>query len=100
MDAAARVLGHMGKKLKTHEIHVRRSENGYIAKHLMRDKDGNSPTDGQRGEKEFNIDNVAQLASHMAEHMPDKQEPDEDDQAQAAPQPGPSAPITPPQPGQ
>lgn len=68
----------MGKKLKTHEIHLRRTENGYVAKHLMRDEHGNPPDDGQRGEKEYSFDSLANLASHFAEHMPEKESQAED----------------------
>jgi hypothetical protein len=67
----------MGKKLKTHEIHLRRTENGYVAKHILRDHNGNPPDDGQRGEKEYNFDSLANLASHFAEHMPENAAPDE-----------------------
>ena len=72
----------MGKKLQAHEIHVRRTaEKGkYIARHMLRDKDGNPPTDGQRSEAEYALNNPQELMAHMQQHMGDGQEPDEDDQ--------------------
>jgi hypothetical protein len=89
MEAAAKVLGHMGKRLRTHEIHLRRAENGYIAKHLLRDKEGNPPSDGQRAEREYTFDSLSNLAAHYAEHMPEKEGSDEDEGAgNAGPMPG------------
>lgn len=85
MESAAKVLGHLGKKLRTHSIHVRRTENGMVARHELRDEDNNPPMDGQHGEKEYNISNLAQLASHFAEHMPDPDKGPDGEQGEAQP---------------
>jgi hypothetical protein len=77
MEGVEKVLGSLGKKLKSHELHVRRSHNGgLIVRHDMRDEDGNLPTDGQKPDREYTIKNLAELASHFGTHMPD--EPDEE----------------------
>lgn len=86
-NAAAKILGNRGKKLHPQEIHVRRTaEKGkFIAKHVLRDKEGNSPMDGQRGEAEYSLSSPQELMAHMKQHMagPEPgQEPD-DDEAQA-----------------
>jgi hypothetical protein len=78
IDAARKILGNKGKKLFAHEAHIRRTENkGYIAIHKLRDRDGNPPVDGQRGEKEYALANAQELMNHLAGHMGDI--PDEDD---------------------
>jgi hypothetical protein len=71
----------MGKKLIAHEIHVRRTaEKGkYIARHMLRDKDGNPPTDGQHGEAEYALNNPQELMAHMQQHMGDEPEADPDE---------------------
>jgi len=75
-----KILGGKGKKLHAHEIHVRRTENkGYIARHMLRDKHGNYPMDGQRGEAEYALANHDELLSHMKDHMADI--PDEEETA-------------------
>jgi hypothetical protein len=81
-DAAAKVLGAKGKKLRPHEIHIRRTaEKGkFIAKHVLRDKDGNPPMDGQRSEAEYSLSSPQELMAHMQGHMGQDQEPDADDQ--------------------
>lgn len=70
-EAAAKVLGAKGKKLRAHEIHVRRTaEKGkFIARHDLRDKDGNPPMDGQRGEAEYPLTSPQELIAHMQQHM-------------------------------
>jgi hypothetical protein len=80
-EAAAKVLGSKGKKLRAHEIHVRRTaEKGkFIARHELRDKDGKPPTDGQRSEAEYSLSSPQELMAHMQQHM-GEQEPDQDDQ--------------------
>lgn len=79
-NAASKILGAKGKKLHTHEIHVRRTaEKGkYIAKHDLRDSNGNSPQDGQKAEAEYPLSSPQELMAHMQQHM--GQEPDQDDQ--------------------
>ena len=67
---ATKILGSKGKKLYPHEVHIRRAEKGaFIARHLLRDKHGNPPADGQRSEMEYAIPDAAALASHVQEHM-------------------------------
>jgi len=74
----SKILGSKGKKLSAHEIHVRRAQKGaFIAKHLLRDKDGNHPVDGQRGEAEYALSNADELMSHIKEHL--GAEPQEED---------------------
>lgn len=69
-DQVRKILGGKGKKLHTHEIHVRRTENkGYIARHDLRDRHGNHPSDGQRSEKEYALPDKAALLAHMEQHM-------------------------------
>lgn len=81
-EAAKKALGGKGKTLRAHEIHVRRTaEKGkYIARHMLRDKDGNPPMDGQRGEAEYALNNPQELLDHMQQHM--GQEPEADEQEQ------------------
>ena len=83
-DAAAKILGSKGKKLHPHEIHIRRTaEKGkYIAKHVLRDHQGNPPMDGQRGEAEYPLSSPEEMIAHMQQHM--ATEPGQDDE----PQPG------------
>lgn len=69
MNGAAEVLGRKGAKLHTHGMHLRRTQNGYIARHELRDKNGNPPNDGQSPEAEYNIANPAELAAHVQQHM-------------------------------
>lgn len=68
-DSAARALASKGSKLHTHELHIRRTKNGYIAKHHLADDDGNPPTDGQSASAEYNIANPSELSQHVQEHM-------------------------------
>jgi hypothetical protein len=75
-DSAAKVLASKGKKLHTHGMHLRRTQNGYIAKHELRDSKGNHPQDGQSPEAEYNVANPAELAAHVSQHM-GPVEPDE-----------------------
>jgi hypothetical protein len=78
--AAAKILGGKGKKLKAHEIHLRRTANkGYIAKHIMRDRDGNPPMDGQRGELEYALADHDAMLKHVDEHYNDTADASEDD---------------------
>ena len=76
---AQKILGGKGKKLHTHEVHMRRTENkGYIARHDLRDKNGNPPMDGQKADKEYSLPDKAAMLAHMQEHM-GEMEPDEDE---------------------
>lgn len=77
-QAAKQILGGKGKKLHSHEVHLRRTANkGYIARHELRDKQGNPPMDGQRGEAEYSLPDKKAMLAHMDEHMGDM-EPDEE----------------------
>ena len=81
-DSAKAILGGKGKKLHAHEIQVRRTaEKGkFIARHVLRDKDGNPPMDGQRSEAEYPLSSPQELMAHMDQHMA---QPEEDDEPQA-----------------
>lgn len=87
MDAqtdARKILSSKGAKLKAHEIHLRRTANkGYVAKHLMRDQDGNPPTDGQSPEQEYHANNLAELQAHLGQHFGPPEEDDGDQSQQA-----------------
>lgn len=77
-----KILGGKGKKLHAHEVHIRRTaEKGkYIAVHKLRDKQGNMPTDGQRGEAEYPLSSPEEMLAHVQKHMQDFD--DEDDGAE------------------
>jgi hypothetical protein len=86
-DSVKQILSNKGKKLKAHEIHVRRTTNkGYVIKHQMRDSSGQPPMDGQAPEQEYHANNLAELQAHMGQHF-GPQEPD-DDEAEPATQSG------------
>jgi hypothetical protein len=68
-DAAAKILASKGSKLHTHEMHIRRTKNGYVAKHDLRDSKGQPPQDGQDGQAEYNMSNPAELAAHVQQSM-------------------------------
>jgi hypothetical protein len=68
-ESAAKVLSSKGQKLHTHGMHLRRTANGYIAKHELRDSKGQPPQDGQSGEAEYNVANPAELGKHVEQHM-------------------------------
>jgi hypothetical protein len=68
--SAAKVLSNKGTKLHADEIHLRRSKNGFIAKHILRDKDGKPPSDGQKDTAEYNLADHQQIAQHVAQHLP------------------------------
>jgi hypothetical protein len=79
-ESAAKVLSSKGKKLHTEGMHLRRTKNGYIARHELRDSKGHPPQDGQSGEAEYNVGaDPAELAAHVQQHMgpvePDEPEP-------------------------
>jgi hypothetical protein len=78
-DAAAKVLGAKGKKLRAHEVHVRRTaEKGkFIARHDLRDKHGNPPMDGQRGEAEYPITSAKELLDHIQKHLGEEDDDEE-----------------------
>lgn len=82
VDAAAKILGSKGKQLHPHEIHVRRTaEKGkFIAKHDLRDKNGNPPMDGQRDQAEYALNSPQEMLAHMQQHL--GQQPEDDDQAE------------------
>jgi hypothetical protein len=71
MPSAAKVLGEKGKKLRAHEIHVRRTaEKGkFIARHDLRDNKGNLPMDGQRADAEYPLTSAKELLDHIQKHM-------------------------------
>jgi hypothetical protein len=50
-------------------MHIRRTKNGYVAKHDLRDSKGNPPQDGQDGQAEYNMGNPAELAAHVQQAM-------------------------------
>lgn len=79
--AVKRTLGGHGKKLHSHEVHLRRTSDGkgYIARHDLTDSQGNPPTDGQRGSAEYALPDKAAMMAHMEEHMGQAPEPDEDE---------------------
>jgi len=82
-ESAKKVLGGKGKKMHTHEMHLKRLEGGKIlARHTLADKHGNPPTDGQRSEREYALNDPKELAAHVAEHMGAM--PDEDEENDAA----------------
>ena len=64
-ESAAKVLSSKGKKLHTHELNIRRTANGYIAKHTLGDKHGHPPTDGQSNSKEYNVATPEELGAHV-----------------------------------
>lgn len=78
--AAQKILGAEGKKLHTHGMHIRRTANGFIAKHELGDKHGRPPTDGQRSEKEYNVATPEELAQHVQSAM--QPIPQQDDEQQ------------------
>jgi hypothetical protein len=78
---ASKILGGKGKKLHTHEVHLRRTKNkGYIARHELRDKSGNPPQDGQRGEAEYALPDKAAMLAHIMQHMGDEQQQPDDEE--------------------
>jgi hypothetical protein len=80
--AVDKILGGKGKKLHTHEVHLRRTKNkGYIARHELRDKDGNAPTDGQKSDAEYSLPDKYAMLAHMEQHM-GTPSPDQDDDQQ------------------
>jgi len=78
LQATGKILGGKGKKLHAHEISIRRTaEKGkYIARHTLRDKEGNHPSDGQRAEAEYPLTSPEEMLAHVQKHM---QSPDEED---------------------
>jgi hypothetical protein len=75
-----KILGGKGKKLHTHEVHVRRTKNkGYIARHELRDSKGNPPMDGQKSDAEYSLPDKEAMLAHMEQHMGDTS-PDQDDE--------------------
>ena len=68
--AAKEALGGKGKRLSPREIHIQRTQNkGYIARHMMADKKGNPPTDGQSHERMYGLANHTELLKHLSEHF-------------------------------
>jgi hypothetical protein len=86
IDAAAKILGSKGKTLHTHEIHIRRTaaKGKFIARHDLRDKNGNPPQDGQRDTAEYPLGSQQEMLAHIQQHMADGdqqgQEPDDEEQ--------------------
>ena len=68
-ESASKVLSSKGKKLHTHGMHIRRTQNGYVAKHELRDGKGQPPQDGQSADAEYNVADPAELAAHVQQHM-------------------------------
>jgi hypothetical protein len=82
-EKVKRILGGKGKPLHSHEVHIRRTDNkGFVARHDLRDKHGNPPTDGQRDSAEYSLANPQELLDHLQQHMGQAQieEPNEEDQ--------------------
>lgn len=82
-NAAAKILGSQGRQLHTHEIHIRRTaaKGKYIAKHDLRDKNGNPPQDGQRDSAEYPLASEQEMLAHVQQHMAgDQGQPGQDDQ--------------------
>ena len=79
LQATGKILGGKGKKLHAHEIAVRRTaEKGkYIARHTLRDKEGNHPVDGQRGEAEYPLSSPEEMMAHLQTHMGSEPQDDE-----------------------
>jgi hypothetical protein len=79
MEAAKRALSSRGKRLHTHEMHVRRTNNGgFIARHDLRDRNGQPPNDGQSDSAEYGLADQAALAEHIGQHFgPPEAEPEE-----------------------
>ena len=84
--SAAKILGAKGANLKPHEIHVRRTaEKGkFIARHILRDKNGLPPTDGQRSEAEYALNSPQDLMAHMQQHLGQEPGQQDDDEPQGA----------------
>ena len=84
--SAAKILGAKGANLKPHEIHVRRTaEKGkFIAKHILRDKNGQPPHDGQRSEAEYALNSPQDLMAHMQQHLGQEPGQQDDDEPQGA----------------
>jgi hypothetical protein len=86
-DSVHKALGGKGKKLHSHEMHIRHADNGgYIARHELRDKHGNPPTDGQKSSLEMQHPDMAALQAAVAQHMQQGAqgqpgEPDEESEA-------------------
>lgn len=56
--------------MHTHEIHLKRLAEGKIlAKHILADRDGVPPADGQRGDAEYALNNSDDLADHVKRYM-------------------------------
>jgi hypothetical protein len=51
-------------------MHLRRIADGkFIARHDLRDGSGRPPMDGQSESAEYSLNNPAELAAHVAQHM-------------------------------
>jgi hypothetical protein len=49
---------------------IDRTDNeGFIARHELRDKDGNPPTDGQRSSRVYHMNNADELREHVGKHF-------------------------------
>lgn len=84
-----KILGGRGRKLHTHEMHIRRTANkGYIARHELRDSKGQPPADGQRGEMEYALPDHEALLAHVGRHMapPEPAEPGDEGPEEAGPE--------------
>jgi len=79
-NTVKKMLGGKGKKLAAHEVHIRRTaEKGkYIARHILKDKQGNLPVDGQRSEAEYSLGSPEEMIAHLQQHL--GSEPDQDDE--------------------
>ena len=80
-ESALKALGGKGKKLHTHEMHIRRTANkGYIALHDLKDALGNHPADGQRPQAEYSLPDHASMMAHVGQHMGEMPEEDGEEQ--------------------
>jgi hypothetical protein len=78
--ALKQILGGKGKQLHTHEMHIRRTENGYVAKHTLGDKHGHQSADGQSNSREYNMATPEELATHVQGAMQPIPQDNEDEQ--------------------
>lgn len=78
-----------GKRLHTHQMHIRRTANkGYIARHELVDDQGNPPDDGQSPEAEYSLPDHAALMAHVQDHMGPQEPQEPPDEGPEPPEPG------------
>ena len=94
-SSVSKIAGRRGQaKLRTHEKFTfgERRIRATLPSTNLRDKNGNPPADGQRGEAEYALPDKAAMMAHLEQHMGDEPQPqqggdDEQDGAQPQPQP-------------